>query len=108
LRRCCPCDPPCRGYQELTSAHILKHGRYTMHATRLWSHWQDLLEPYRDTFTYPGGQRFLEWLTGLTLNVEEHTVTQALVGLGRPQDWKALESFVEYGAWDRDALEHAH
>jgi hypothetical protein len=74
-------------------------------ATQLWDHWQDLLAPYRDTFTFPGGQRFTEWLTGLALNAEEHTVTQSLVGLDRPQDWKALEAFVEYGAWDRDALE---
>jgi DDE superfamily endonuclease len=76
-----------------------------MQATQLWQHWQDLLAPYRDTFTFPGGQRFLEWLTGLALNVEEHTVTQSLVGLDRTADWKALESFVEYGAWDSRALE---
>jgi hypothetical protein len=76
-----------------------------MQATHLWDHWQDLLDPFRDTFTYPGGQRFTEWLTGLALNVEEHTVTQSLVTVDRTADWKALESFVEYGAWDRDALE---
>src|SRR5262249_52772354 len=58
-------------------------------------------------FTYPGFQRFSEWLIGLALNDEEHTITQSLVGLGRPTDWKALESFAEYGAWDQDALEQA-
>ena len=78
-----------------------------MEGTQLWSHWQDLLRPCLDVFTVPGGRRFEEWVTGLVLNVEEHTVTQSLIGLGRPQDWKALESFVEYGSWNREALERA-
>jgi DDE superfamily endonuclease len=76
-----------------------------MQATQLWSHWQDLLLPCAAAFTAPGWRRFLEWATGLVLNVEEHTITQSLVGLGQTQDWKALESFVEYGSWDGDALE---
>src|SRR5437764_1002681 len=70
-----------------------------MQATELWTHWQELLEPCAEAFTYWGFQRFTEWLTGLALNVEEHTITQSLVGLARPGDWKALESFAEYGAW---------
>src|SRR5438045_4850726 len=78
-----------------------------MQATQLWSHWQDLPRPCADAFSRRGFQLFTEWLTGLALNVEEHTITQSLIGLGRPQDWKALESFAEYGAWDQDALEHA-
>jgi hypothetical protein len=78
-----------------------------MQATELWSRWQELLEPFADAFTYPGFQRFREWLTGLALNVEEHTITQSLIGLDRAGDWKALESFAEYGAWDQEALEHA-
>src|SRR5262249_35451164 len=64
-----------------------------MQATELFRLWQELLLPCADAFTYPGFQRFQQWLTGLVLNVEEHTITQSLVGLGRPQDWKALESF---------------
>lgn len=76
-----------------------------MQAIQLWSYWQDLLSPCAAAFTAPGWRRFLEWTTGLVLNVEEHTVTQSLLGLGRTEDWKALESFVEYGSWDRDALE---
>jgi hypothetical protein len=76
-----------------------------MQATELWAHWQALLAPCAGAFTFPGFQRFTEWLTGLVLNVEEHTITQSLVGLGRAADWKALESFAEYGAWDQDALE---
>src|SRR5437762_233073 len=78
-----------------------------MQATDLWAHWQALLEPCADAFTPRGFQLFTEWLTGLVLNVEEHTITQSLVGLDRPQDWKALESFAEYGAWDQPALERA-
>jgi DDE superfamily endonuclease len=78
-----------------------------MQATELWNHWQELLEPCADAFTFPGFRRFTEWLTGLALNVEEHTITQSLVGLDRAADWKALESFAEYGAWDQPALERA-
>ena len=78
-----------------------------MQATGLWSLWQALLEPFADAFTYPGFQRLQEWLTGLVLNVEEHTITQSLIGLNRAGDWKAVESFAEYGAWDQDALERA-
>ena len=76
-----------------------------MNATRLWTLWQAILAPYAACFTRPGFHRFVEWLTGLALNVEEHTITQSLVGLERTDDWKALEAFAEYGAWDRDAVE---
>jgi hypothetical protein len=78
-----------------------------MQATQLWQHWQALLEPFADAFTFPGHQRFVEWLTGLALNQEEHTITQSLVALDRTKDWKALEAFAEYGAWDQDAVERA-
>jgi hypothetical protein len=78
-----------------------------MHVTDLVQHWQQLLAPFADAFTYWGFRRFQEWLTGLVLNVEEHTITQSLVGLGRPQDWKAVESFAEYGRWDQDTVERA-
>src|SRR5215471_17558473 len=76
-----------------------------MQATQLWFHWQDLLQPCAYAFTAPGFHRFVEWVTGLALNVEEHTITQSLVGLDRPQDWKALESFAEYGSWYLPSLE---
>src|SRR6185369_13726289 len=36
----------------------------------------------------------------------EHTVTQSLLALDRPDDWKALEEFVEYGAWKPRLVEH--
>jgi hypothetical protein len=76
-----------------------------MQATELWAHWQALLAPCADAFTYWGFQRFTEWVTGLVLNIEEHTITQSLLGLDRTKDWKALESFAEYGAWDQAVLE---
>src|SRR3954447_10280430 len=70
-----------------------------MKAKRLWSLWQAILLSFALGFTRRGVQRFVEWVTGLALNVEEHTVTQSLIGLDRVGDWKALESFVEYGSW---------
>lgn len=76
-----------------------------MHPTRLWSTWLSLVLELAGGFTQPGRRRFVEWITGLALNVEEHTITQSLVGLDRPQDWKALESFAEYGSWNERLLE---
>src|SRR5690348_15035864 len=68
-------------------------------ATLLWSIWQALLQSFRWAFTRRGHRRFLEWITALALNVEEHTITQSVLALERPADWKALERFAEYGAW---------
>jgi len=62
-----------------------------MHANQLWSTWQALILDVAGGFTHPGQRRFVEWVTGLALNVEEHTITQSLIGLDRVQDWKALE-----------------
>jgi hypothetical protein len=77
-----------------------------MHANQLWSLWQDLLRPFAWLFTRAGWRRFAEWVTGLALNVEEHTITQCLVGLDRTQDWKALETFAEVGHWNEAFLEY--
>src|SRR5262249_4463396 len=71
-----------------------------MKATQLWLLWQAILLPLAVGFTRRGQQRSVEWVTGLALNVEEHTITQSLIGIDRPHDWKALESFAEYGSWD--------
>jgi len=70
-----------------------------MQAKRLWTLWQALLRPFAGAFTCRGWRRFVEWVTGLAVNVEEHTITQSLVGLDRAQDWKALETFAEVGHW---------
>jgi hypothetical protein len=78
-----------------------------MQATQLWLLWQAILLPVALGFTRRGQQRFVEWVTGLALNVEEHTITQSLIGLDRVPDWKALESFAEYGSWDLRLLQYA-
>ena len=70
--------------------------------------WQAQLDPYAAAFTRPGFRDFAIWGTGLALNVEEHTITQSLVGLDRPQDWKALEAFAEHGAWDEPQVERTN
>jgi hypothetical protein len=56
-------------------------------------------------FTRRGEQRFVQRVTGLALNVEEHTVTQSVVALSRVEDWRKLKSFAEYGSWDLAALQ---
>jgi hypothetical protein len=77
-----------------------------MDPTQLFTTWQDLVLHAAHGFT-PGGQRrFLEWLTGLALNVEEHTITQSLIALDRPQDWKYAERFAEYDSWPALSLEY--
>jgi hypothetical protein len=78
-----------------------------MKVKHLWSLWQDLVLPFALCFTRPGYRRFVEWITGLVLNIEEHTITQSLIALDRPGDWKAAEWFAEYGAWDQRAVARA-
>src|SRR3954447_25419838 len=78
-----------------------------MKATRLWSLWQSLVVSCALGFTRVGQARFVEWVTGIALNVEEHTITQSLVGLDAAWDWKALESFAEYGSWCLTLLQRA-
>jgi hypothetical protein len=74
------------------------------HATLLWSIWKDLLERFQWAFQKRGFRRFAEWITAMAINVEEHTVTQSVLALDRPADWKALESFAEYGAWHAEKI----
>ena len=74
------------------------------HAALFWSLWQQLLLPFAGAFTHLGYRRFVEWITALSLNVEEHTITQSVLAIERTADWRALERFAEYGAWDADAV----
>jgi hypothetical protein len=74
------------------------------HATLLWSIWQALLQRFAWGFSRPGHRRFAEWITAMAINVEEHTVTQSALAVERPFDWKAMESFAEYGAWHPDRV----
>ena len=73
-------------------------------ATLLWSIWQALLQSFAWAFTRPGHRRFAEWVTALALNFEEHTITQSTLAIERPADWKAMETFAEYGAWRADSV----
>lgn len=73
-------------------------------ATFIWTLWLSLLSGFASAFTRPGHRRFVEWVTALALNVEEHTVTQSVVAIERTADWKALESFAEYGAWHSERV----
>jgi DDE superfamily endonuclease len=74
-------------------------------ATQLWAWWQSLLSAFADVFTQPGWVRFVQWVTGMVLCWEEHTITQILTALGLESRWRVLEHFAEYGAWDRAAVE---
>jgi hypothetical protein len=73
-------------------------------ATLLWTLWQALLSHFGRAFTRPGYRRFVEWVTALALNVEEHTITQSAMAVERIDDWKAMENFAEYGAWRTDRI----
>lgn len=74
-------------------------------AKGLCSAWQSLLEDFRGVFTLGGWVRFTQWATGTVLCSEEHTITQILTGLGLEAQWRNVEHFAEYGAWDREAVE---
>jgi hypothetical protein len=76
-----------------------------MNATWLWPLWQAIVLSMTWGFTRRGKQRFVQWVTGLALNAEEHTITQSLIALDRVHDWKALESFAEYGSWNLPVLQ---
>ena len=45
------------------------------HATPLWSIWLALVRPFHWAFTRPGHRRFVEWVTALAIDLEEHTVS---------------------------------
>ena len=76
-----------------------------MHSKLLWSIWLSLVLQLAVGFTRPGRRLFVKWVTGLVLNVEEHTITQSLVAIDRPEDWKSQESFAENGSWNLDWLQ---
>ena len=62
-----------------------------------------LLSAFAWAFTGPSFRRFAEWVTAMAINGEEHTITQSVLALERPADWKALESFGRgTAAWHPD------
>jgi hypothetical protein len=74
-------------------------------ATQLWTWWLSLVSPFAAVFTRPGWVRFVQWVTGMVLCWEEHTLTQLLTSFGLESRWRVLEHFAEYGAWEREAVE---
>jgi hypothetical protein len=74
------------------------------HAQLFWAIWQALLSPFHGAFTRPGLRRFGEWITGLALTDEQHTITGAVTAIDRPDDWRALEHFAEDGRWHTDRV----
>jgi hypothetical protein len=77
-----------------------------MKASWLWSLWQEIVLSFALGFSRQGEKRFVQWATGLVLNIEEHTITQSLIGLDRAGDWRALESFAEYGSWNLPFIQY--
>jgi DDE superfamily endonuclease len=76
-------------------------------AKELWKRWQALLNRYTFVFTRPGWVRFVDWVTGMVLCWEEHTITQLLTAMEMADRWRVLEHFAEYGAFNRVAVEQA-
>ncbi len=72
---------------------------------QLWSIWQSLLSEFKPQFTRGGWVRFVDWVTGMVLCDEEHTVTQILTSVGLESRWRNLEAFAEYGSWNRAGVE---
>ena len=67
----------------------------------IWSKWQSLLTEFQPLFTRGGWVRFVQWVTGMALCDEEHTITQILTTLGLESRWRVSEAFAEYGAGTR-------
>jgi hypothetical protein len=74
---------------------------------QLWSIWQRLLACFTGVFTRPGWVRFAQWLSGMVLCPEEHTITQEVTSLGMTEQWRNFEHFAEYGAFNQRAVEQA-
>jgi threonine/homoserine/homoserine lactone efflux protein len=62
-------------------------------APQLWLWWLSLLSAFVPGFTRPGWVRFVQWVTGMVLCWEEHTLTQILTALGLESRWRVLERF---------------
>jgi DDE superfamily endonuclease len=73
-------------------------------ATPWWMWWLSWLSSFATVFTRPGWVRFVQWVTGMVLCWEAHTLTHILTALGLQSRWRVPEHFAEYGAWDREAV----
>ncbi len=74
---------------------------------QLWSIWQRLLSWFGGVFTRPGWVRFAQWVSGIVLCDEDHTITQEVRSLDLIPQWRNLEHFAEYGSFDERAVEGA-
>lgn len=61
--------------------------------------WTDLLGQFAPCFTEPGEHRFGALLTGTLLCERRPLVTEIVTALGLQSQWRAVESFLEYGKW---------
>jgi hypothetical protein len=73
-------------------------------ATPWRTRWLSWLSSFATVFTRPGWVRFVQWVTGMVLCWEAHTLTHILTALGLQSRWRVPEHFAEYGAWDREAV----
>ena len=65
-----------------TTNLVTRKGSIMDDARGVWSWWQSLLVGFQPQFTRGGWVRFGQWVTGMVLCDEEHTITQILTGIG--------------------------
>jgi hypothetical protein len=82
-----------------------KRGSVISEAILFWAWWQALKSAFASVFTRPGWVRGVQWIVGMVVRWEEHTLTQILKALGLESRWRVLERFAESGAWDRAAVD---
>ena len=61
--------------------------------------WMNMLGEFAPCFTKPGQRRFATLVSGALLCERRALVTEIVTALGLERQWRAVESFVEYGAW---------
>lgn len=74
-------------------------------AKHLCGIWQSLLFRLALAFNLCSFRRFAQWVTGLALCDEQHTLTQCLTACHLEPQWRNLEAFAEYGCWDLRRVE---
>jgi hypothetical protein len=68
--------------------------------------WTGLLGRFASCFTEPGMIRFSQLATGTPLAQDRPLTTDIVTALGLPQHWRALEFFLEEGAWPTESVEN--
>ena len=61
--------------------------------------WMSLLDEFSWCFTEPGRRRFGALATGGLLCERRPLVSEIVSALGLESQWRAVEAFLEYGAW---------